>query len=312
MPERYEFFGNPDKRPQDAHPESPEKREPYIASDELKQAVNLSIYLRRPLLLEGEPGCGKTKLARAVAYELGLPFYPWYVRSTTKATEGFYSYDALARLHDVQISQRNLATKRDPSKAVLYRKLGALGKAFRMQECPAVVLIDEIDKADMDFPNDLLAALDEWRFDIPETGETIKLKDDALRPIVFITSNKETGDLPAPFLRRCLYHYVQFPDEGKLREIVAEHSKIGGKTPPDAPLLKAALARFAHLREENRLHKNPGTSELLDWLNALQHFEQRPYPAKTLEDAAEPLPYPEILLKLRADWHQHAAAKLSL
>ena len=308
MPQRYQFFGDPAKRPADAHEESPQEREPYIASDELKQAVNLAIYLRRPLLLEGEPGCGKTKLARAVAYELGLPFYPWYVRSTTKATEGFYSYDALARLHDVQIGQRGLAAKRDPSDAALYRKFGALGKAFRMQERPAVVLIDEIDKADMDFPNDLLAALDEWRFDIPETGETIALHDDALRPIVFITSNKETGDLPAPFLRRCLYHYVTFPDEGKLREIVAAHANVSGKTPPGEPLLKAALSRFQHLREENRLHKNPGTSELLDWLNALQHFEKHPFPAKELEDAAKPLPYPEILLKLRTDWQQYAAA----
>lgn len=308
MPQRYQFFGNPDKRPKDAHEKSPEEREPYIASDELKQAVNLAIYLRRPLLLEGEPGCGKTRLARAVAYELGLPFYPWYVRSTTKATEGFYNYDALARLHDVQISQRGLDTKRDPSDATLYRKFGALGKAFQMQERPAVVLIDEIDKADMDFPNDLLAALDEWRFDIPETGETIELRDDALKPIVIITSNKETGDLPAPFLRRCLYHYVTFPDEGKLREIVAAHANIKGKTPPDGSLLNAALSRFRHLREENRLHKNPGTSELLDWLNALQQFDTRPFPAKTLEDTAAPLPYPEILLKMRTDWQQYAAA----
>ncbi len=307
MPAKYEFLSDPAQRPANPHPDSPQE-EPYIASDDLKQAVNLAIYLRRPLVLEGEPGCGKTRLAQAVAHELGLPFYGWYVRSTSKATEGLYTYDALARLHDVQLSQRGLAAKRDPAEATPYRTFGALGKAFQIRERPAVVLIDEIDKADLDFPNDLLAVLDEWKFDIPETGETIALTDGGCKPIVIITSNRETGDLPAPFLRRCLYHYVNFPDDDALRRIIAEHARVKKSAPPETPLINAAIGRFRQLRSL-KLHKDPGTSELLDWLSALQHFAARPYAAKQLDDPAAPLPYPEVLLKLKADWPRRLPAQ---
>lgn len=307
MPAKYEFLGDPARRPANPHPDSPQE-EPYIASDELKQAVNLAIYLRRPLLLEGEPGCGKTRLARAVAYELGLPLYSWHVRSTSKATEGLYTYDALARLHDVQLSQRSVNPKRNPAEAALYLAFGALGKAFQMADRPAVVLIDEIDKADLDFPNDLLAALDEWQFEIPETGEKIMPAHEDCKPIIIITSNRETGDLPAPFLRRCLYHCVNFPDDDALRRIIAEHARLKQAAPPKEPLINAALGRFRRLRESG-LHKNPGTSELLDWLNALQHFGARPYAAETLNDKSAALPYPEVLLKMKADWPRRLPAQ---
>lgn len=214
----YKFENKPKKRPSIPHPDSPKKIEPYIAPDELIDAVNLAIFLRRPLLLEGEAGCGKTRLALAVAYELGLPFYRWDIRSTTKAQEGLYEYDAILRLHDVQTQKAKLENNnqykgntKNPDIPEDYLTFGAIGKAFRSDE-RAVVLIDEIDKADIDFPNDLLTVLDEpWEFKIRETGETITAKSDC-QPIVIITSNKEKGNLPAPFLRRCIYYYVKFPN----------------------------------------------------------------------------------------------------
>ncbi|MDZ8241501.1 MAG: MoxR family ATPase [Nostoc sp. ChiQUE01a] len=234
---RLTFENNPNNRPQKPHKDSPKHPEPYVVSPELKKAVNLAIYLRRPLLLEGDAGCGKTRLASAVAYELGLPLYRWDVRSTTKAQDGLYEYDAILRLHDVQtqkVEQQSPVNSvgtdkenRNPANPKDYRRFGALGKAFQLKNCPAVVLIDEIDKADLDFPNDLLTVLDEpWAFNIKETGETIRAtyprkdseKSDTkidCRPIVIITSNKEKGNLPAPFLRRCLYHYVDFPNDKK-------------------------------------------------------------------------------------------------
>ncbi|RUT03371.1 hypothetical protein DSM106972_050100 [Dulcicalothrix desertica PCC 7102] len=152
---RYTFYAKPENRPNDSHPKSPTKPESYIADKELIQAVNLAIYLRRPLLLEGEAGCGKTRLASAVAYELRLPFHRWDIRSTSKAQDGLYTYDAIRRLHDVQVKQLDPNLNYNPSDAKNYRKFGALGKAFNCKDCPAVVLIDEIDKADLDFPNDL-------------------------------------------------------------------------------------------------------------------------------------------------------------
>ncbi len=220
----YKFDNNPQNRPANSHPDSPQKVEPYIAPDELIDAVNLAIFLRRPLLLEGEAGCGKTRLAIAVAYELGLPFYRWDIRSTTKAQEGLYEYDAILRLHDVQIQKLEPNNLRNPSNPQDYRTFGAIGQAFRLQNCPAVVLIDEIDKADIDFPNDLLTVLDEpWEFKIRETGETITAKSNC-QPIVIITSNKEKGNLPAPFLRRCIYYYVKFPNNpSELQKIVDIH-----------------------------------------------------------------------------------------
>jgi MoxR-like ATPase len=167
------FFGDMQHEPAERHPDAPQQQEQYLASADLVRAVNLAIYLGRPLLLEGEAGCGKTRLAHAVAYELGLPLYRWDVRSTSKAQEGLYTYDAIRRLHDAQVrhlleGESASSTKQDPTNPGDYVRMGALGKAFQMRNCPAVVLIDEIDKADIDFPNDLLTVLDEpWAFDLP-------------------------------------------------------------------------------------------------------------------------------------------------
>ncbi|MBD1913877.1 MULTISPECIES: MoxR family ATPase [unclassified Leptolyngbya] len=318
------FEGDPGRRPTDAHPHSPQQPEPYVVSPELKVAVNLAIYLRRPLLLEGDAGCGKTRLASAIAYELGLPLYRWDVRSTTKAQEGLYEYDAILRLHDVQtqkvvseLSPQSLPDNdegleiphyRDPSNPTHYRLFGPLGKAFKMRDRPAVVLIDEIDKADLDFPNDLLAVLDEpWRFTIKETGETIAANPEH-KPIVIITSNKEKGNLPAPFLRRCLYHYVEFPnDPNRLKEIVQQHYAVTREDPPPDPLTHAAVEEFLTVWNEGGLFKKPGTSEFLDWLKALHTFGAEPYPAKVLQQSPV-LPYRELLFKLQQDWKKYARA----
>ncbi|MGJ3250729.1 MAG: AAA family ATPase [Elainellaceae cyanobacterium] len=318
---QYEFQGDPSRRAADAHADSPEYEEPYIADEELIRAVNLSIYLKRPLLIEGEAGCGKTRLASAIAYELGLPFYRWDIRSTTRAREGLYDYDAILRLHDVQTKEVESTLERDPSNPKDYRKWGALGKAFQVEDRPAVVLIDEIDKADLDFPNDLLAVLDEpFEFEIPETGETGKEKKiQAIHPpIVIVTSNKEKGDLPAPFLRRCVYYYVKFPDSPKrLKEIVEAHYKVkrlkaekkNQRTPdaPNAKLFDAAAKRFLDLRRHGGLFKNPGTSEFLDWVEALQNYGNKPY-ASTKLKPEHTVPYPELLFKLRSDWLKHTSA----
>ena len=294
----YKFYGEPKRRPTQAHKESPSEKEPYKTSPELIQAVNLAIYLERPLLLEGEAGCGKTRLAHAVAYELGLPLYRWDVRSTSTAKEGLYSYDSILRLHDVQVRQLGGVTPRDPADPTAYRTFGPLGKAFRLKECRAVVLIDEIDKADLDFPNDLLAVLEKpWEFEIPETDETITA---AYMPIIIITSNKEKGNLPMPFLRRCIYHLIHFPNEEQLKAIVALHSRKAKA--PSSRLVAAATQRFQRIREKSGLHKKPGTSEFLDWIHALHNFDSSPYPASQLEDQDSILPYPELLFKLRADW----------
>lgn len=299
----------------DPHPECPlvankeEKRKPYIAQTGLVQAVNLAIRLKRPLLLEGEAGCGKTLLAYDIACELGLPFYPWHVRSTSKVHDGLYSYDAILRLHDVQIakmsSNNSLSNNRNIEDPKTYRKLGPLGKAFDLKDCPAVILIDEIDKADIDFPNDLLSILDEYKFDIPETGETpIKAEH---TPIIIITSNKEKGNLPAPFLRRCIYYFVEFPDKEFLKQIVDEHYKDDQKgfskaqEKSFANLSNAAINKFIEIRKKDLLHKKPGTSEFLDWLNMLQSFDPKPYESKDLETTPT-IPYRELLFKLRADW----------
>ena len=317
---RYMFRGDRRRRAESPHPESPKYPEPYIASDELIKAVNLAIYLNRPLLLEGEAGCGKTKLARAVAYELGLPFYTWYVRSTSKAQEGLYSYDAILRLHDVQTRQveaqagrgdsaDKAAGQRDPRDATDYRKLGPLGQAFSLRECPAVVLIDEIDKADIDFPNDMLSVLDDpWEFEIPETGEVIKASEE-FKPIIIITSNKEKGNLPAPFLRRCIYYFLEFPqNEDWLKEIVNAHYGSQDDEPLSADLLGPAVTRFLTIRRDWGLYKRPGTSELLDWLEALRSSEKfTDNPSPFSEES--PLPYPELLIKLRADWQRYILAR---
>ena len=296
-------FANTSKQKIKHHDDAPATPEPYRAASKLQRAVNLAIALERPLLLEGEAGCGKTKLARAIAYELGLPFYEWHVRSTSKAQDGLYTYDAMLRLHDVQIQKAGKAKplSRDPAEPKHYRQLGALGKAFNLKPCPAVVLIDEIDKADIDFPNDLLAVLDDsWSFTIPETNESIKATH---KPIVIITSNKEKGNLPAPFLRRCLYYYVEFPGEKELKEIIEEHARLNKKT-ADGDLIVEAAHQFTTLRKEGGLHKKPGTSEFLDWISALHEFETKPWKAADLKKA-DKTPYPELLFKLRADWQRY-------
>lgn len=319
-------FNNTRKPSDNPHKEAPAEPEPYLASEQLKRAVNLAIALERPLLLEGEAGCGKTRLARAVAYELGLPFYSWSVRSTSKAQEGLYTYDAMLRLHDVQTKQRapegadkQAASQsgRDPQKPGDYLRLGALGKAFDLRDYPAVVLIDEIDKADIDFPNDLLTVLDDpWEFEIPEMDEANRKVKAAHKPIVIVTSNKEKGNLPAPFLRRCVYFYVEFPGEKELEAIVAEHHRIiekqkqGEMTEAAArnfrELATEAVRRFRLMREEGGLHKKPGTSEFLDWMRALSEHGSTPYTAKRLKEEPK-LPYPELLFKLRADWQRYGA-----
>lgn len=297
----YQFLGDNQRHSDSPHPDSPQSLEPYIATDELKQAVNLAIYLGRPLLLEGEAGCGKTKLAKAVAYELGLPLYRWDVKSSSKAQEGLYTYDAILRLHDVELMKIQPPEVRNPADAATYVRLGELGKAFALEDRPAVVLIDEIDKADIDFPNDLLAVLEEpCQFQIRETGQTITAQH---KPIVIITSNKEKGNLPAPFLRRCLYYFLQFPDQDRLKAIVASHyQNRADLNSPEPQLLDTAFEVFMDLRQST-LFKKPGTSEFLDWLMALTNFKSVAYKAETLKTAAN-LPYPELLFKIQADWKQ--------
>lgn len=302
---KYLFQANGKKRRAKGHADSPQQLEPYIVEPKLKQAVNLAIHLRRPLLLEGEAGCGKTRLAATVAYELGLPLYRWNVRSTSRASEGLYEFDFVLRLHDVEAQKVGAQLPRDPADAKCYRRFGALGKAFELVGCPAVVLIDEIDKADLDFPNDLLAVLDEpWEFEVPETEETIHAKH---QPIVIITSNKEKGNLPYPFLRRCIYHYVSFPDDDeRLKKIVDAHYQAQGDERPSEALVNAAAQKFLALRRDGGLFKNPGTSEFLDWLNALWSFGEKNYSAAALEKAAT-IPFPDLLFKLKLDWEKHIA-----
>jgi MoxR-like ATPase len=226
----------------------------YIASDELRHAVNVAVALSRPLLVRGEPGTGKTLLAENLARALGLPLVRWHVKSTTKARDGLYVYDTVARLHDSRFGGGDV---RDIAK---YIKLGPLGEALA---APArvVLLIDEIDKADIEFPNDLLHELDVMRFRIDETGREVVAQE---RPIVVITSNNEK-ELPDAFLRRCVFHYIQFPDRELMAEIVRVHH-------PDITdrVLDSALETFFGLRATPRLRKKPSTSELIDWICALK------------------------------------------
>jgi MoxR-like ATPase len=311
------FTNDSTKTPPRRHADSPAEPEPYVAEEPLVEAVNLAIHLRRPLLLEGEAGCGKTRLARAVAYELGLPYYVWPVRSTSKVLEGLYTYDAIRRLHDVQVLRAQSRPRaapggagaaHDPSDPKSYREFGAMGRAFLHRDCPAVVLIDEIDKADIDFPNDLLTILDKpWEFYVAETDERIRAHPDCL-PIVFVTSNKEKGNLPAPFLRRCLYHYVEFPDDvERLRTIVLAHFPHLAEGEP-AELVRIAVERFCEERLRTDLYKRPGTSELLDWLAALCGFYGQPFPLDRLADRSKPLPFPEVLYKVKADFPRRPRA----
>lgn len=225
----------------------------YVASDELMHSVNVSIALEKPLLIKGEPGTGKTMLAESIANALGKDLVIWNIKSTTKAQDGLYVYDTVQRLYDSQFGEGNVS---DIKK---YIKLGKLGEAFSSTD-QVVLLIDEIDKADLEFPNDLLWELDKMEFYIPETKETIKAKQ---RPIVIITSNAEK-ELPDAFLRRCIFHYIEFPDREKMEEIIKVHYGDIEKK-----LLNQALESFYTIREMKELQKKPSTSELLDWLQAL-------------------------------------------
>src|SRR5262245_14258114 len=226
----------------------------YIASDELRHAVNVAVALARPLLVRGEPGTGKTLLAENLAQALGLPLIRWHVKSTTKARDGLYVYDTVARLHDSRFGDGDV---RDIER---YIKLGPMGEALA---APArvVLLIDEIDKADIEFPNDLLLELDAMRFRIDETGREVVARE---RPIVVITSNNEK-ELPDAFLRRCVFHYIEFPDRALMAKIVKVHH-------PDVPdrVLDQTLDVFYDLRSTPRLRKKPSTSELIDWICALR------------------------------------------
>jgi MoxR-like ATPase len=225
----------------------------YVATDDLRIAVNAAIALERPLLVKGEPGTGKTELARQVAAALGLRLIEWSVKSTTKAQQGLYEYDAVSRLRDGQLGE---ARVRD---VAAYIRRGKLWEAFAADE-KAVLLIDEVDKADIEFPNDLLQELDRMEFYVYETGETVRAKQ---RPIVIITSNNEK-ELPDAFLRRCFFHYIRFPDADTLARIVQVH--FPGVKPT---LLREALAQFFALRETPGLKKKPSTSEALDWIRLL-------------------------------------------
>lgn len=225
----------------------------YIATDELRLAVNAALSLQRPLLIKGEPGTGKTMLAEEVAKFLGRPLLQWHIKSTTKAQQGLYEYDAVSRLRDSQLGDERVKDIAN------YIRPGVLWQAFE-SESPAVVLIDEIDKADIEFPNDLLRELDQMEFHVYETAQTIKAKH---RPLVIITSNNEK-DLPDAFLRRCFFHYIEFPDQATLRQIVGVHYPT-----MDEDLVNSAMLRFFELRDIPGLKKKPSTSEFLDWLALL-------------------------------------------
>jgi len=225
----------------------------YIASGPLVDAVNCAIALGRPLLLKGEPGTGKTVLAGHVAAGLAMPMIQWHIKSTTKAADGLYVYDTVQRLNDSRFGTGDVA---DISR---YIKLGPLGRAFASPE-RTVLLIDEVDKADLEFPNDLLRELDEMRFTILETGEEVVARE---RPVVLITSNNEK-ELPDAFLRRCIFHFIEFPDVATMRRIVAVHHPH-----LETKLLDQVLIKFYWLREQSELRKKPSTAELVDWISAL-------------------------------------------
>jgi MoxR-like ATPase len=225
----------------------------YVATDELQLAVNAAVTLQRPLLIKGEPGTGKTMLAEEVAGAMGKKLISWHIKSTTKAQQGLYEYDAVSRLRDSQLGDDKVHDIKN------YIKQGMLWQAFTADE-QVVLLIDEIDKADIEFPNDLLVELDKMQFSVYETGETIQAKH---RPIIIITSNNEK-ELPDAFLRRCFFHYINFPDKQTMQEIIKVHH-------PDLKkgMLNAALEVFFEVREVPGLKKKPSTSELIDWIKLL-------------------------------------------
>ncbi|MBW4511472.1 MAG: MoxR family ATPase [Scytonematopsis contorta HA4267-MV1] len=306
---------------------------PYIPSSDLKEAVNLAIELNRPLLLEGEPGCGKTRLATAVVYEFTQkylkksenqnqenqnntqewwPYYIWNVKSTTRARDGLYRYDAVARLRDAQLMGTNpqqlqeflgvdeteQLKERLKSKEN-YRELQPLGKALDNPDYRPILLIDEIDKADSDFANDLLLELEELRFEIPETGETFPTPNN--KPIIFITSNREKP-LPEAFLRRCLYFFVDFPEKERLEDIIKQRFGEKMKKKEKQKLVEKAIERFYEIR--NSLEnvpgiKQPGTSEFIDFLTALLNKDDVKQALNDLDDLSNKLPLLGTLLKTK-------------
>ncbi|MDF2838526.1 MAG: hypothetical protein K0S60_229 [Evtepia sp.] len=251
----------------------------YVVSEELLRSVNIAIALEKPLLIKGEPGTGKTMLAEAISKALGKKLIIWNIKSTTKAQDGLYVYDTVQRLYDSQFGGEGVD---DIGK---YIKLGKLGEAFCSDE-QVILLIDEIDKADLEFPNDLLWELDKMEFYIPETQKTVKANK---RPIVIITSNAEK-ELPDAFLRRCIFHYIAFPNRQMMSEIISAH--FGAL---DETLLEEVLRAFYMLRDLQTLVKKPSTSELLDWVQALRIGGITP------ERIAEELPFVGVLLKKTED-----------
>jgi MoxR-like ATPase len=252
----------------------------YVTSEALRNAVNVAIALKRPLLVRGEPGTGKTLLSHSVAKDLSKNLIIWNIKSTTKAQEGLYVYDTVQRLNDSRFGDKDIHDIRQ------YIKLGKLGEAFTSSE-ELVLLIDEIDKADLEFPNDLLNELDEMSFYIPETGETVKA---AYRPIVIITSNAEK-ELPDAFLRRCIFHYIEFPSADLMEEIVRVHFPNIKKN-----LLNQALTTFYSLRKVDDFRKKPSTSELIDWIRVLIASET---PERSI---GTNIPFAGTLLKKETDY----------
>jgi MoxR-like ATPase len=260
--------------------------ESYVTTDDLNMAVNASVALERPLLIKGEPGTGKTLLAEEVSRSLGMKLFQWHIKSTTKAKHGLYEYDAVSRLRDSQLGADSVGDIRN------YIEKGPLWQAFDCDE-QVVVLIDEIDKADIEFPNDLLQELDRMEFYVHETQETIKAKR---RPVIIITSNNEK-ELPDAFLRRCFFHYIRFPDHETMERIVKVHF-------PDIKqrLLKESLEVFYSLRDVNGIKKKPSTSELLDWIKLLVIEDIDPETIRTNSSKAIPQLY-GALLKNEQDVH---------
>jgi MoxR-like ATPase len=259
----------------------------YIATRELEVAVNAAIALQRPLLVKGEPGTGKTVLAQEIAKGLGLPLIEWHIKSTTKAQQGLYEYDAVSRLRDGQLGDERV---RDVSNYILR---GKLWEAFESEE-PVVLLIDEIDKADIEFPNDLLLEIDRMQFHVYETKRTVEARH---RPIVLITSNNEK-ELPDAFLRRCFFHFIRFPDRETMERIVQSHYPNIRQE-----LAREALTAFFQIREVGELKKKPATSELLDWLKLLMIEDIPPEALRTNDAKVAIPPLYGALLKNEQDVH---------